>query len=68
MPAEPIGVHDDFLSLGGDSMSATRIVSCVNHAFRTDLRLSVIFEAPTIAELAEVLAERLPEDFEKQPG
>lgn len=66
LPAERIGVHDDFLQLGGDSLSATRIVSRVNYTFGTDLSLSVIFDAPTIAELAGVLAESLLGNSGKQ--
>ncbi|MHC4712022.1 MAG: amino acid adenylation domain-containing protein [Planctomycetota bacterium] len=60
--ADKIGVHDNLFQLGGDSISATRIVSRINHAFGTDLSLSVIFDAPTIADLAGVLTERLPDD------
>jgi acyl carrier protein len=62
LAAERISVEDDFLQLGGDSLSAIRIISRINHIFNTDLSLRVIFEAPTIAALAAVLHENLSGD------
>jgi amino acid adenylation domain-containing protein len=53
---EPVGVHDDFFALGGHSLLATQVVIRIrrNHA---DVPLHSIFDFPTIAGLAEVVAE-----------
>jgi acyl carrier protein len=50
---EKIGVHDNFLELGGNSLAAIRITSRLKDAFDFDLPLNTIFEKPTVARLAE---------------
>jgi hypothetical protein len=55
---DQVGIHDDFLDLGGHSLSATRIISRVVQAFPGDLSMSILFESPTIAKMAEVIVSR----------
>ncbi|RZK13109.1 MAG: amino acid adenylation domain-containing protein [Flavobacterium sp.] len=50
---EKIGVNDNFLELGGNSLAAIRITSRVNKAFDLDLPLNTIFEHPNIFQLAQ---------------
>ena len=50
---EKIGVHDNFLELGGNSLAAIRITSRVNNAFDLDLPLNTVFENPNIFQLAK---------------
>lgn len=48
-----VGCHDNFFELGGHSLLATQVISRLREAFQTDVPLRVIFESPTVAELAE---------------
>ncbi len=55
---DEIGVHDHFFDLGGHSLAATRIISRVVKAFPVDLPIKVLFDSPTAAQMAEVIAKQ----------
>ncbi len=49
---EGIGAADDFFSLGGHSLMATRLIALVSERLGVDLPLRVIFQESTVARLA----------------
>jgi acyl transferase domain-containing protein len=49
---DKIGIHDSFFELGGDSLSATQLISRLRKMFRMDLPPDSLFEASTIEKLA----------------
>ncbi len=49
---ERVGVDDSFFELGGDSLSAMRVIAAVNKSLNAGLSVRALFEAPTVAGLA----------------
>ena len=50
-----VSVDESFFDLGGDSISAMRLVAAVREDLGIELSVSAVFEAPTVQELAERL-------------
>jgi acyl carrier protein len=57
MKRDQIGREDDFFELGGHSLMAMMVLSRVRKTFNTNLTMRDVFEAPTIAGLAAILAD-----------
>ena len=53
LSVRPIGVHDDFFALGGQSFAALRVVGILAKQLGRRIPLSVLLERRTVAGLAE---------------
>ena len=59
---ESIGIHDSFFDLGGHSLLAIQAIARLREAFPVTLEMrNLLFEAPTVAGIAGVIGEHLPE-------
>jgi amino acid adenylation domain-containing protein len=54
-----VGIEDGFFDLGGHSMSAVRIVARIQSALQIELTAQQLFEAGTIARLAQIVEQEL---------
>jgi thioesterase domain-containing protein/acyl carrier protein len=52
---DQIGIHDDFFTLGGDSLLAVQLVSKLRDVAKVDLPSHVLIGSPTVAGLSEII-------------
>nr|WP_161965687.1 non-ribosomal peptide synthetase [Steroidobacter cummioxidans] len=56
--ADRVGRDDSFFELGGHSILAMQVTARIRSNLRVEMPIKTIFDRPTIAELAEYVAER----------
>jgi acyl-CoA synthetase (AMP-forming)/AMP-acid ligase II len=52
---DQVGIHDDFFALGGDSLLAAHALTGIHDAVHLEVGVVSLFDAPTVAEMAEYL-------------
>jgi amino acid adenylation domain-containing protein len=55
LDVQQIGIDDDFFDLGGHSLIALHLFAEIERIWKKRLLLSVLFESPTIAKLADII-------------
>ncbi|MFY1681949.1 amino acid adenylation domain-containing protein [Micromonospora sp. WMMD730] len=55
---DDVSVHDDFFACGGNSLIAVALINRLNRVFGAALPMQVIFDNPTVAQLARRVAQR----------
>ncbi|TBR56739.1 hypothetical protein B4U84_28365 [Westiellopsis prolifica IICB1] len=65
-----IGIHDNFFELGGDSLKATQAIARMREELQIELPLASLFEQPTVAGLANYIADMVSDnsDDEREQG
>lgn len=61
LQVEQVGIQDNFLEIGGDSLRGIRIVSRLNDEFELELPVNLLFRHPTVASLSEYIQEHMRE-------
>ena len=56
---EPVGIHDAFLDLGGDSLLASHLMIRVMSKFHLDIPFRLLMQATTVEDMAIVITQHL---------
>jgi len=59
-----ISIYDDFLSLGGHSLTAIRIINGIHGKLSINLSVNILFERSTIASLSQFIEEIIMQSLE----
>ena len=61
-----ISIDDDFFAIGGHSLKALQVIHTLKHQQQIDISIDLLFEHPTIAQLAETLYSKQLTDANEQ--
>nr|WP_286174628.1 amino acid adenylation domain-containing protein [Cytophaga sp. FL35] len=61
---DKVGIHDDFIALGGHSLAAIRVTARLNEEIETNFPLNKVFEYPSIKAYANYIEKTLTELLE----
>lgn len=59
---DTVSIHENFFDLGGHSLLATQAIARLRQSFPVEIPLRYLFEAPTIAELGQLISQSLEEN------
>jgi amino acid adenylation domain-containing protein len=65
---ERVGINDNFFRIGGHSLLGVQVISRIKLIFSTEMPLSILFTAPTVASMAEhIAAVNEPDRSQRSP-
>ena len=53
-----VGTTDDFFEVGGDSLSAIRMIVEVQKTYKVEIEMETFFEVPSVERLANLIVAR----------
>ena len=60
---KPIGIHEDFFEMGADSLKGMAFVNKLQELIGEIIHITVIFDAPTVAQLADYFKKNYPKGY-----
>jgi acyl transferase domain-containing protein/thioesterase domain-containing protein len=60
---KPIGIHEDFFEMGADSLKGMGFVNKLQEFLGEIIHITVIFDAPTVAQLSEYFKKNYPQGY-----
>jgi amino acid adenylation domain-containing protein len=63
-----VGMTDNFFDLGGHSLLGLRLVNQLREALGEHVALALVFEAPTVARMADILEKNFPASVARWTG
>ncbi|WP_340620435.1 amino acid adenylation domain-containing protein [Xenorhabdus siamensis] len=60
-----VGIHDNFFTLGGHSLQATRLISSIRNDLKVEVPLRSVFEHPTLEQLSQIVTIHLIKEKRK---
>jgi acyl-CoA synthetase (AMP-forming)/AMP-acid ligase II/acyl carrier protein len=64
---QQVGIHDDFFTLGGDSLMAAHLLTRIYEKLRFEIDVSRFFDGPTVAEVARHIERLNDADQQSRP-